>query len=513
MSGAVGVVERLEPADATEIALDGWVLRRSYLEVAPARVTCEDKGGAPHVDVSFSRRDLGDPTLAFDLASASLLSVTRHEPTGKKMVTTYEGWIDAGPTGVRFPKRSKEHPPVGSSTAVSYETVKACEKGDACIAPPADRFVLHWPAKGVVRVPFTYFRGQLVVRAKVGGRDVWALLDSAAGITAIDATMPAAESFKPSLELEGAGSTQKVRLGLGELAAIDLGELHAEAVPAASVPIPALEGFGAKRPELILGYSFFASAAVRIDFKKREIVFSKTPIVANGARSLPVRVVEGKLVGDASVEGKNALFLLDTGCSGGLELYEKWAFSHGIPGERRSVVLKGRFGAGNAETTSTYVRLRTAALGPIGFDGAVTSISSAPDPGIVAGLAGNQLYARCDAVVFDHDGRKLWFEGSCDRPIPEGKIGWRFAKKVDKAYADRPWVVAMLFPGGAAERAGIKIGDRVLEVAGKPVSVDIEMLEAIEQQATGTKVPVVVVRAETKQKEKLVVELLPLLSE
>ena len=170
--------------------------------------------------------------------------------------------------------------------------------------------------------------------------------------------------------------------------------------------------------------------------------------------------------------------------------------------------MKGRFGAGTEETTSTFYRLVNGSLGPLAFDGHLSSVDDTPGSGVIAGLAGNQVLARCDAVVFDVAKRTLWLEGACDRPVPESRAGWRLAKKPDPSHPDRPWVVGALWPDGAAERAGVQKGDRLLEVAGKPATVDVAPLWAIEQQAVGTKVPVVIERAAApKNRVRLVVEL------
>jgi S1-C subfamily serine protease len=87
-------------------------------------------------------------------------------------------------------------------------------------------------------------------------------------------------------------------------------------------------------------------------------------------------------------------------------------------------------------------------------------------------------------------------------------MGWRFDEKNDPAFPDRPWVVGTLWPGGAAERAGVQAGDRVIEVGGKPATSDVGPLWALEQQAVGTKVPVVLARAgASKDRVRLSIEL------
>ncbi len=532
LEAGTGVVERRSGVEGVSAMLDAWLLRRSYVttflpSLDPARCFDVGPGAGARVDVAFGRPELGSPVLSFDLASGALLAVSATQADGATLVTTYEAWSEPD-HGVRWPRKSTEHPALGSVSSREYAPVLhrlECmhegptgtpipEKGAACTEPPPDRFVLQWPAgaDGRVRLPLTYLGNELLVRAKIGGREVFAFLDSGASATAVDATTTAGAEFRSLVEISGAGATQRVRLGFGELESVELGALRAMHVPTVSVPIPALDAFGDKRPELILGYAFFASAVIRVDYKRKEIVLGKTAagLFSKGSepRAVPLVVLKSKIVVDGSVEGTRARFEVDTGNAGGLDLYKAWASAHGLPGARPVVTMKGRFGAGTEETTSTFYRLTNAALGPVAFDGHLSSVGDPPSSGVIAGLAGNQVLARCDAVVFDVAKRTLWLEGACDRPVPESRAGWRLAKKPDPSHPDLPWVVGALWPDGAAERAGVQKGDRLLEVAGKPATVDVAPLWAIEQQAVGTKVPVVIERAAApKNRVRLVVEL------
>jgi hypothetical protein len=535
LGGGSGVTERLAGNEAISPNIDGWLFRREWLafDAEKDKATCRAGDGAPRVEIAFGQSDVGNPVMEFDLASAALLSFTHKKPAGKTMRVTIEAWTEPDKSGVRWPKKLTEHPESGSTSTSTFERATpglscrvlwppkaegemgAAVEGEACLAAARDRFTLRWPASGRVRVPMIYSNDEILVRATIGGREIWALLDSGAGIAAVDATMPAGVAFRPALELQGGGATQKVKLGVGVLPSVTIGELRADDVPTASVPIPALEGFGAKRPELILGYSFFAAAVIRVDYKKGEVVFARASdgLVAPGARVIPVRKANGTLLADAEVEGHAATFMVDTGSSGALDLYKRWTVEKGIPGDRPQQKIQGKFGAGLVDTTSVYFRLAKASLGPVRVDGHVSQITDPPDAGEVAGLAGNGVFARCDAVVFDGTARTLSIEGACDRPLPERKMGWRLAKKADAAFADRPWVIGSIWPDGAAERAGARVGDRVLEVGGKPAGLDLDAIAKIESGPTGTKVPIVIVPAADgkKEKVKLVVELTPLL--
>lgn len=507
-----GVVERLSgPAEDSDVHFEAWLVRRGYVKGSPDRATCIDSAAGARVDLGFAVDALGSPTLSFDLASASLLAASHRQTDGRVQRITFEAWGDPDDSGIRWPKKATTHPTIGSPLTVTYEAAKPLSCSDDCTRAPRSPFTIAWPATGRARIPLAFVRRSLIVRASVGGREVDALLDSGASITVVDATTPAGQSFVPAFGLEGASSTQKIKVGVGTLPSIALGALTASDMPTASVPIPALDAMGKRRPEMILGYSFFASSVVRVDYKRSEIVLAApgTALHAPDARSVALRVAGGKLLVQANVEGKAAWFEVDTGSTGLLDLYRKWENDSGIPGDRPMTTVTGRFGAGTQETTARFFRLKSASLGPIALEGALVHDGDPPDPGEVAGLAGNSLFARCDAIVIDHHARKLYFEGACDRRVPENLMMWRFARKPDPAHPASPWVVDLIVPGSSAFRAKIAKGDRVVSVGGKPVGEDLTALEAIETQPEGTKVPVVLVR-DGKQ-ERVVVELRPIL--
>ncbi len=491
VGSATGILEALRPDEAFAPNVQTWILRRSYTTAFdPSRDAMRCDG--LHVELLYRIPEIGSPTLSFDQETAALLSITHELPEGRVTTIVFDSWSDRDASGIRWPKKTSSRSGSGNAYEQTYDPPThglSCANAP-CLARPPSRTVFRFPEKGVVRVPFVYLGSAVLLRVKVGGREAWAILDSGAGISVVEATSRAAEGFVPSIEVAGAGSTQKIRLGVGELASLDVGDLHAEHLPVASVPIPAFESFGNRRPEVLLGYSFFAGAAVRVDYTRSEIVFAKTAdgLYAKAARDMPMRVLGGKLVADGIVEGHPATFQLDTGNSGGLDLYAKWARARALPGSRPVAQLTGHFGAGAAATTSTFFRLTKGSLGPIAFDDHLVHVADPPDAGVIAGIAGNDVFARCDAITFDHDRRRAWLDGPCDKAVPEPRAGWRVGR------SGGSWYVAILWPGGAAERAGMLAGDRIVELDGKPLGEDVAPLVGVNARPEGTKVPVVLDR-------------------
>ncbi|MDB5307220.1 MAG: mucD 1 [Gemmataceae bacterium] len=83
-----------------------------------------------------------------------------------------------------------------------------------------------------------------------------------------------------------------------------------------------------------------------------------------------------------------------------------------------------------------------------------------------------------------------------------GRLGVR-VEKVPAGQADRGILVAEVLPGSAAEKAGLKAGDVIVEFAGKPVSDDpTEFVRTVYGMKNGEKVDIVYVRNGKKSEAK-----------
>jgi hypothetical protein len=211
-------------------------------------------------------------------------------------------------------------------------------------------------------------------------------------------------------------------------------------------------------------------------------------------------------VADVTVDGIEGLFIVDTGNSGGIDMVKRWADAHQFPGERPSVDVVAKTGAGNDETRSTIFRLARSAFGPIQHDDRLVSIDDPPDPGIIAGLVGNEVFAHCAGIGFDIAKRMMAVEPPCDRPTAEAKAGWRLAKNEAPEFKGRPWIIEKLVPGGAATRAGLETGDRILSVGGVPAELDVSKVQAVIERPAGTKVTIAFDRKGERRQVVMVLE-------
>jgi PDZ domain-containing protein/aspartyl protease len=510
-----GALVRLADDESAGVRFLAWLEQRRYLDEKPGDVSCKDNGGRPIAVAQFPRSAIGDPALAFDLESGALLRSTFTEPDGSWAATTFEEWSPKDKSGVRWPvkmtTRYAVQEPLTERLAESKSGVD-CGQGspEACFQPPAPKLKMTFPKTGRASVKFEDAYNEIMIHTKLGKEDVIALLDSGAGITAIDGTGAAAKSFKPAFELSGSGATQKVHLGFGEIEELQIGDLKIEHLPAASVPIPAFADFGKQRPAVVLGFSLFQAAAIRIDYARKEVIFANevTLLKSPASKDLAIKDLGGKVVARVELNKADAPIEVDTGNAGAFALYDKWAAGHNLPGSLKAVEQKGRFGAGEAETVRRLFRLPAAKLGPIEAKDMLVSIASPPAPGNSAGLVGNTILGRCRAVIFDLVHRKLWFEGPCDRPVRESRAGWRLTRQDDESAKDRPWVITGLVPGGSAARAGVEEGDRLLQLGGSPATIDVAKLLTMCERPVGTKLSVEVLRGkEVKKLEMILADL------
>src|SRR5262249_34925365 len=151
-------------------------------------VSCNDLGGRATVVVRTHQPQIGDPSLAFDLESAALMRTTVTNPDGTWSATTYEEWSEKDESGVRWPVKSTTRSAIEDSTHPRVLDAKpgadcGAEPPEGCYGPPEMKLLFHWPKNGRASMKFDGALSEVMVRAKVGGREVYALLDSGAGMT------------------------------------------------------------------------------------------------------------------------------------------------------------------------------------------------------------------------------------------------------------------------------------------------------------------------------------------
>jgi hypothetical protein len=523
--GPGGVLVRLRPDEATDLSLDAWITRRGYLVDKPVRAQCKPGAGFEgRMSLWYSKPGAFDVELGFELDTAQLQDIHVGNDGGpigamNDRILTVWSWTEPDARGVRwlgstFDPFSYGEP--SQTKLVSHEPLPACSGPVDCFSPAAQPFAMTWPPSGKVTIPMQSYLGEVLVNVRVGNGDVRAFLDSGAGITLLDAATPLGVSQLSGAATTIGGAAQKIDVHIGELAELHLGDLTLTRLPTATAAIPLLENVGEKRPDLILGVSLFQSAAVRIDYAKNEVVFAKDAkdVTGAGASAIPIRMIDAMLLAGGDIEGWHAIWQIDTGSTGSFGLDKSYASPFLLGSPHPTIVVQGIFDGGANETTQTIFRYESASIGTIEAKSGLSQVSPRPpNTHKVAGTVGNGVLGRCKAVVFDLANRQLLVEGPCTGPVKENRSGMRLVKKIDASDAGTsaaPWVVGFVVPGSAADAAGLKKGDRILTVAKKAATLDLERMAKLFEQPAGTKVDVGYARDGAKKSATLVLaDMLP----
>jgi hypothetical protein len=520
--GYAGVPVRLRNDEAVEFALGAWMQGRDYLDSFDPRrdsATCTVSADGPQISVRYNLPEIGNSELNFGFSDASLLSVTHLDIYGHKTVLSFRAWSDADLTGIRWPLIIHRKEASGNESLVTLtKNVPGVEcpsrASKECLAPPRSRLTFSWPKETPVRVPATFFLNEVLLHAKVGGREFWGLVDSGATLNVIDKGSPIASMFHPAAAVESSMPDQRSQFDLGEIReSVKLGDLVVEHLPVAAIPMPSFDEFGERRPEMLIGYPIFLGMAVRIDYARQEVLLSKDArdLHSKSAIAVPLKVMGQVVVAEAKIDGVTGWFVLDSGYSGALDLFQDWAALHGFPGSRPSYTFRQQAEFGDNQTNERRLRPATFEFGPIRLIEPLVAIESVRSPSDrIAGQVGYGLFASCSAVVFDMENRNLWLEPPCDRVLPEDLSGWVLERKDNATYPDSPWLVRFVIPGGSADLAGVKAGDRILQLGGKSAILDISTFESVTRQSPGTKVPAVIVRGAARK--ELTLRLIRLLS-
>jgi hypothetical protein len=246
-----------------------------------------------------------------------------------------------------------------------------------------------------------------------------------------------------------------------------IGPAVAEKVPVAIMPMPSLfQGDG------LVGLSFLAQFIFRLDYERQAVSFApraSTNLAVSGS-SVPLQEGVPMLIVQAEVDGIPARLMVDTG--GGQTLIlrswfvEKHKLRERYPKRLSLVTGIGLLGQIHGE----IARLQTLKLG----DYTVTNIfaefepKSKKWPGDFAGFIGAPFLRQFN-LTFDVAAHRLWID-----PNASYAAGSPPPACLRSGFVCLPegtnWIVQDILADSPAAEAGVRRGDRLIEINGVPVS-------------------------------------------
>lgn len=177
-----------------------------------------------------------------------------------------------------------------------------------------------------VTVPLTERQGHYYATVRVGTRDYTFLVDTGAQAVVLDSRVAQEQGLQPVGHLEVSGAQRTGGMGVAKLDAVKIG---GATLPVHVVTVLDLRGAtGNFDADGVLGYPFFASAEVKIDPVADTMTFAKPGMLHAPGEAIPVDGDRQLIEVQGNVNGAGGRFVIDTGNSTELLLFDPFMRSH-----------------------------------------------------------------------------------------------------------------------------------------------------------------------------------------
>jgi len=374
--------------------------------------------------------------------------------------------------------------------------------------PPPPDFAIAG-GKSSTTVPFELFNNHIYVEVKLNGKGPFRVLCDTGGANIVTPTLARELDLKSEGALQGRGVGEKSEdVGLVKIQSLGVGEATLANQVFAVYPMEAFSAVEGTQINGLIGYEVFKRFVARVDYEHHLITLTVPSAFAykGDGTAVPFQFnahipqVEGEIDG---IPGK---FDIDTGSRTSLTVLGPFAEKHDLAahyGAKLEAVTG--WGVGGA-ARGLVTRAKVLRLGKVEVHDPVTELSLQKKGAFVnpyaAGNVGAGVLKRFN-ITFDYPHQQLIFEPNAnyDQPDVYDRSGmWLNQSGETLEVMD---VVA----GGPAAAAGLKTGDKILAIAGRPVSK--LSLPAVRQEfksEPGTKLRLSIQSGEQKRDVELVLK-------
>ncbi|WP_243287501.1 aspartyl protease family protein [Geothrix terrae] len=321
-------------------------------------------------------------------------------------------------------------------------------------------------------VPLEYLADHLLIMATLNGKGPFRFFLDTGGVNVLSPGTLKALGLHAAGAVEGTGAGEKAEsFGLTHVSRVQVGAAWMK--DQSFYVVPSLENINkvmGVEVAGILGYELLRRFVARINYLPGRLTLTiptgwtyqgpgvGVPFTFNGHHPR----VKGEL------DGIPGLFDIDTGSGATLDVYTAFASTHGLK-ERasRSITLMAASMGVGGKVTSHMIRAKELKLGGVRMKAPIVGLSTST-AGLFADAkaAGNvgQGFLRRFDLTFDYGNQMIYFEPNKNGERPDR---WNLTGLIpDPLDLGR---IAEVIPDSPAWEAGIRKGDRILMIDGKPM--------------------------------------------
>ncbi len=249
-----------------------------------------------------------------------------------------------------------------------------------------------------------------------------------------------------------------------KVATVNIGGLTLSDQFFAVVDTPVTQG----KDGIFIGDLLLQNLPIRIDFEKQEITFySKQGFEYSGkGAAVSIHSKDGSLLAEATVDGLDGLFGIDTGDMYSLSLFSPFVMRHKLV-QHYGAKIQGYAGEGfGGADRGFFTRADTLLLGHVEVVRPITVLSTdavgAESSATVAGNIGLRILRQFN-VVFDGPHGKMYLEKNANYGKPDifNRAGLMLNYDPDNLK------IMTVVPGGPGAKAGLKPDDVITQINGK----------------------------------------------
>jgi len=356
-------------------------------------------------------------------------------------------------------------------------------------APPAADFAIAGGSSATL--PFELLNNHIYVQVKVNGKGPYRFLCDTGGENVITPELARALDLKTEGALQGRGVGEKSEdVALTKVDSVALGAVTLTNQVFAVFPMAALSKVEGIEVDGLVGYELFKRFIVKVDYENSRLTFTlPSAFAVHGEGTVVPFRFNGRIPQvDGEIDGIKGTFDIDTGSRSSLDLMAPFVEAHNLSAkyQPKFEAMTG-YGFGGA-ARSAVSRAALLKLGTVEVREPVTELTLQKKGSLtsqyVAGNVGAGVLKRFN-ITFDYARQQLILERNANDALRDSfdRAGWWLNM------ADGGFEVLDVVSSGPAAEAGLKVGDRVLAVDGKPAAqISLPALRArLRSDAPGTK--------------------------